>query len=68
MFRLRADPSSPIPTAITPKEKVYISGLSGALTGLSVGLVLSEQHDMSRVSPASNNTFKEGDQMQFPAP
>jgi hypothetical protein len=42
MFRALHDPHTTGATFdFTPKEKIYISGASGALTGAMLGLVLS---------------------------
>ncbi|KAF8243239.1 hypothetical protein K440DRAFT_613834 [Wilcoxina mikolae CBS 423.85] len=40
MFRALHDPSTGDEVKFAPKEKVYVSGASGALTGLTLGLVL----------------------------
>ncbi|KAI5807034.1 hypothetical protein EDC01DRAFT_637944, partial [Geopyxis carbonaria] len=40
MFRALQDPNFESPATFTPRERVYISGISGSLTGFSLGLVL----------------------------
>jgi hypothetical protein len=44
MFRALHDPHKGDEVSFTPKEKAYVSGASGALTGLTLGLVLREFH------------------------